>query len=325
MHAEPSRRRPVLDEPLPRAGRARRAAARRRASTSSSTCTAWCPARTSCHWTESARRSCSSRYPPPDDAWHSRAASRQRLTFDLENPTSIMSCVSRARNNARSIRGSINSEMWTELNKLYWQLCDAEFRAQAHESPHEFYQAVDAGSQLFQGVCDATLTTTKAGSSSSSASTWSGPTRRCAFSTSVSPDRGGVERRRGSAAVEPAVGRACCKSCRAYEAYQRLYVGRVEPERVVEFLLLHPTMPAVGALQPGSRRAVARSRRGARRGRAKAGAAPRSRAQRPEVHASSSRCCARICTDSWRTCSGAAPGRPQRPGTLFAALRGGGS
>ena len=36
---------------------------------------------------------------------------------------------------------------------------------------------------------------------------------------------------------------AVLKSCRAYEAYQRLYVGRVEPERVVEFLLLHPTSP----------------------------------------------------------------------------------
>ena len=33
------------------------------------------------------------------------------------------------------------------------------------------------------------------------------------------------------------------KACRAYESYQRLYVERVEPERVIEFLLLHPTSP----------------------------------------------------------------------------------
>src|SRR5271157_4870734 len=37
-----------------------------------------------------------------------RAAISQWLTFDLENPDSIMSCVSRARANARSVRGSIN-------------------------------------------------------------------------------------------------------------------------------------------------------------------------------------------------------------------------
>src|SRR3954470_15887056 len=30
------------------------------------------------------------------------------LTFDLDNPTSIMACVTRARNNARSIRGTID-------------------------------------------------------------------------------------------------------------------------------------------------------------------------------------------------------------------------
>src|SRR5262249_37881646 len=33
------------------------------------------------------------------------------------------------------------------------------------------------------------------------------------------------------------------RSCRAYESYQRLYVGRVDPERVVEFLLLHSQFP----------------------------------------------------------------------------------
>ena len=33
------------------------------------------------------------------------------------------------------------------------------------------------------------------------------------------------------------------RSCRAYEGYQRLYVGRIEPEHVVEFLLLHPQFP----------------------------------------------------------------------------------
>src|SRR5262249_29597513 len=31
------------------------------------------------------------------------------------------------------------------------------------------------------------------------------------------------------------------RSCHAYEAYQKLHVGRVEPERIVDFLLLHPS------------------------------------------------------------------------------------
>src|SRR5215470_17847551 len=86
-----------------------------------------------------------------------QAAISRWLTFDLDNPNSIMSCVSRARANARSVRGSINVQMWRELNKLYLLLCDPVFRNEAGESPHEFYQAVECGSWLFQGICDATL------------------------------------------------------------------------------------------------------------------------------------------------------------------------
>jgi uncharacterized alpha-E superfamily protein len=33
------------------------------------------------------------------------------------------------------------------------------------------------------------------------------------------------------------------KNCAAYEAYQRLYISRVEPERVVEFLLSNADFP----------------------------------------------------------------------------------
>src|SRR5262249_23628679 len=36
---------------------------------------------------------------------------------------------------------------------------------------------------------------------------------------------------------------AVLRSCRAYEAYQRLYVGRAEPEHVAEFLLLRADFP----------------------------------------------------------------------------------
>src|SRR4051794_37893589 len=39
------------------------------------------------------------------------------LTFEPGNAGSIMTCLSRARLNARSIRGQINSEVWRELNK----------------------------------------------------------------------------------------------------------------------------------------------------------------------------------------------------------------
>ena len=38
------------------------------------------------------------------------------LTFDKENPNSITSCLRAARENARSVREIISSEMWEQVN-----------------------------------------------------------------------------------------------------------------------------------------------------------------------------------------------------------------
>jgi len=180
--------------------------------------------------------------PPVEEDGATQATLTQRFIFDLDNPASIMSCVSRARANARGVRGSINSEIWRALNKLYWQLSDASFRAETLESPHEFFQAVESGSQLFQGACDATLDHDEG---------WQfiqlGKYLERVDKTLRILDE---QHRTTKDSDDPAAQAlsnvqwaAVLKACRAYEAYQRLYVGRVDPDRVVEFLLLHPTSP----------------------------------------------------------------------------------
>jgi uncharacterized alpha-E superfamily protein len=132
--------------------------------------------------------------------------------------------------------------MWKELNKLYWQLCDPAFSNQARESPHEFFQAVECGSHVFQGVCDATLTHDEG---------WQfmqlGKFLERADKTLRILD---IHYQLLHDLTEPADlplanlrWAGVLRSCRAYEAYQRLYVGRVEPEHIVEFLLLHPNYP----------------------------------------------------------------------------------
>jgi uncharacterized alpha-E superfamily protein len=171
-----------------------------------------------------------------------RAAISDWLTFDLDNPDSIMSCVTRARYNARSIRGTINSEVWKELNKLYWQLCDPGFAAQARESPHEFFQAVECGSHLVQGVCDATLTHDEG---------WQFMQlgkflERADKTVRVLDIQYQLLHDLNGQAELPLANlqwAGVLRSCHAYEAYQKLHVGRLEPERVVEFLLLHPHFP----------------------------------------------------------------------------------
>ena len=80
------------------------------------------------------------------------------LTFDADNPNSILSCVRAARENARSIREIISSEMWLQLNKFYLMVTAAAENSSAQTSPHEFFTEVKNANHLFNGLAAATMT-----------------------------------------------------------------------------------------------------------------------------------------------------------------------
>jgi uncharacterized alpha-E superfamily protein len=79
------------------------------------------------------------------------------LVFDWENPNSIASCLRAARENARTIREIISSEMWEELNDFYLTVQNPTARDRARETPHEFVRSVRRSSHLLLGVTDSTL------------------------------------------------------------------------------------------------------------------------------------------------------------------------
>jgi uncharacterized alpha-E superfamily protein len=66
------------------------------------------------------------------------------LTFDRENPNSILSCVRHARENARSVREIISSEMWEQANRFYLLVKDAAKNKSVFENPNEFDGITDA-------------------------------------------------------------------------------------------------------------------------------------------------------------------------------------
>jgi uncharacterized alpha-E superfamily protein len=81
------------------------------------------------------------------------------LTFDAENSNSILSCVRAARENARTIREIISSEMWLALNKFYLMVtAAAENKSAALANPHEFFTEVKNANHLFNGITAATMT-----------------------------------------------------------------------------------------------------------------------------------------------------------------------
>lgn len=84
------------------------------------------------------------------------------LTTDTENPNSIYSCLRAARENARSVREIISSEMWLQLNTFYLMLKEASENPKSLSEPQEFYSQVRHASHLFAGITDSTMSRTEA-------------------------------------------------------------------------------------------------------------------------------------------------------------------
>jgi uncharacterized alpha-E superfamily protein len=84
------------------------------------------------------------------------------LTFDPEYPNSIISCLHNARENARSVRETISSEMWEQLNVFYYLVMDAAIRGETLDAPQDFFHEVKQASHLFNGISGATLSRNQA-------------------------------------------------------------------------------------------------------------------------------------------------------------------
>jgi uncharacterized alpha-E superfamily protein len=79
------------------------------------------------------------------------------LTFDPRNPSSILSCVSAARENARTVREIISSEVWEEINRFYLNLRSPDARGRAMYASHDFFQQIKRTSHLIVGTKNETM------------------------------------------------------------------------------------------------------------------------------------------------------------------------
>lgn len=84
------------------------------------------------------------------------------LTFDRESPNSIISCLAHARENARSVREIISSEMWEQVNHAYLMVMEAARTKKALEAPHDFFTQVKQASHLFVGTTYLTMSHSEA-------------------------------------------------------------------------------------------------------------------------------------------------------------------
>ncbi|CAN5158834.1 alpha-E domain-containing protein [soil metagenome] len=164
------------------------------------------------------------------------------ITLQKENPNSICSCISLARENARTTREQISSEMWEQINRLYLFVTSDAAADLLRDSAYEFFRRIIAGSHLFQGITDATMNQGEG---------WDfiriGKFIERADSTSRILDvKYHILLPSGESVggnVDIIQWMAVLKSCSALEAYRKVYVDQVAPWKVAEFLIIDSEFP----------------------------------------------------------------------------------
>jgi len=94
-------------------------------------------------------------YRKVNDSFDSRSV-MEFLTSSKENPSSVISCIASARENARMIRDQITEDMWEIINRLYLYLKKTQPSTIWKKGPFEFYKIIREYSNLFQGVTEST-------------------------------------------------------------------------------------------------------------------------------------------------------------------------
>ncbi len=163
------------------------------------------------------------------------------LTFDANNPNSIVSSLTKARENARSIREIISSEMWEAINTFYLFLREPGARQRALADPHAFFEHVQRSSYRIEGAKNETMAHGEAWHFSRMGQfTERGDQTTRIVDTKYylllpSPKDVGKP-------VDDLQWSALLRSASAFEAYRRTH-GRVAAAAVASFLLLNREFP----------------------------------------------------------------------------------
>lgn len=162
------------------------------------------------------------------------------MTFNPANRNSLFSCLTKARENARSIRENISAEMWETLNTLYWSLLADDARQRLEESPQQVFHSVMMGSLLFQGVADQTLPHGQGWQFLQVAKYLERIDMTCRI---IDTKFNIMLEQNVETPLNNIQWMAVLRSCSSIEAYRRRHVGDLDPQRLAAFLILDKESP----------------------------------------------------------------------------------
>lgn len=170
------------------------------------------------------------------------AADACAVAFDEHEPGSIASSIARARENARQVREVISSEMWEHLNQTYWSLREASQQPAREDELSATLGSVVSAGFSWAGVTDGTMRRgegwlwIKLGQEVERADRVARLLAVRGSDASTAPGRslGG-----GDNVLWPTL----LRGASALEAYRKVHPARVDPRRVVDFLVLDREFP----------------------------------------------------------------------------------
>ena len=163
------------------------------------------------------------------------------LLFDSENPNSILSCISKARECARTVREIIPSSVWEQLNRFRMLVLESSRSQQAYEQPYEFCQSVRTASRLLNGIAissmlhDDAFLFTQMGRHLERADKTSRIVDVQYFILLPKIEDVGTS-------IDIVRWSSLLKSADALDMYRRTH-GRIVPDKVAQFLILDPIFP----------------------------------------------------------------------------------
>jgi uncharacterized alpha-E superfamily protein len=168
------------------------------------------------------------------------------MVKDESNPSSIMSCLSAARENARAVRGALTTEVWETQNTTWLEVKRMIKTGEFEKDPAQFFEWVKFRSHLSRGVTVGTMLMDEAlyfmrmGTFLERADN----TARLVDVKfhAVQSDFFGAASEKDQE-YDFYHWSAILRSVSGFEVYRKVYRDVIKPERVAELLILKPDMP----------------------------------------------------------------------------------
>lgn len=169
------------------------------------------------------------------------------MVRDISNPSSIASCLTQARENARAVRGSLTTEVWETHNTTWLQMQKRLAGGWLEQDPGQFFEWVKFRSHLSRGVTIGTMLKDEAfyflrlGAFLERADN----TARILDVKFHGTKQNGHDNT--TAPIDSQFDfyywAALLRSVSGFEIYRKVYRDVITPERVAELLMLRPDMP----------------------------------------------------------------------------------